>query len=174
VSDPWWRRRKKKDPWFNDLYEELERLGDLIDETMQRAFDNSKEKSRKKFKAFSVKIGSDGKPRIRESNARQWPQDELEISDEQEPLVDIIEEGNLVVVLAALPGVNKDDIDLGLTENILTFCVDSVDFEWYDELKLPSRVNPKSAQASFKNGVLKIKMKKLERPFRYGKISLKK
>jgi len=133
VNDPWWkRRRKKKDPWFNDIYDELERLGDLIDETMQKAFKSS------------------------------------------EPLVDIIEEKDTVVILAAIPGVNKDDIDLRLTENNLTFSVDSADFEWYDEFKLPARVNPKEARASYKNGVLEIKVKKLAQSFRADRISLKK
>ena len=177
MSDPWWKRRKKKDPWFNDLYDELERLGDLIDETMQKAFDNTSKDTptkRNRFKRSSVKIGPDGKPRIREFNNRQPQQAESEVSDDPEPLVDIIEEGETVIVLVALPGVNKDDIGLRLTENNLTFSVDAADFEWYNELKLPARVNPKSARASYKNGVLEIKVKKLEKPFRAGRISLKK
>jgi len=177
VSDPWWKRRKKKDPWFNDLYDELERLGDLIDETMQKALDNPFKDTptkRNSFKGFSVKIGSDGKPRIREFNNRQPRQDELEVSDDPEPLVDLIDDGETLVVLAALPGVNKDDIDLRLTGNSLTFSVDAADFEWYDELKLPARVNPKSARASYKNGVLEIKVKKVEKSFRADSIPLKK
>ena len=177
MSDPWWKRRKKKDPWFNDIYDELERLGDLIDETMQKAFDTPSKDTptkRKQFKGFSVKIGSDGKPRIREVNSRQLQQPEFEVSDDPEPLVDVIEEGETVVVLVALPGVNKDNIDLRITGDSLTFSVDAADFEWYDELKLPARVNPKSARASYKNGVLEIKVKKVEKSFRADRISLKK
>jgi HSP20 family protein len=177
LSDPWWKRKKKKNPWFDDLYDELERLGDLIDETMQKAFDDpSKETPTKRnhFKGFSAKMGPDGKPRIREFNNRQLRQTDAEVGEDPEPLVDIIEDGGTVVVLVAFQGVDKEDIDLRLTENCLTFSVDAVDFEWYDELKLPARVNPKSARASYKNGVLEIKVKKLEKPFRAGRISLKK
>ncbi len=176
MSDHWWRRRKKKDPLFSDLYDELERLGDLIDETMQKAFENSKDKptKRNRLKGFSVKIGPEGKPRIRDFNNCQLPQVDSEVSDDQEPLVDIIEESETVVVLAALPGVDKDDIDLRLTENFLTFSVDTSNFEWYDELKLPARVDPKSANASYKNGVLEVKLKKLEKLFRAGRLSLRK
>jgi len=174
VSDPWWKRRKKKNPWFNDLYDELEKLGDLIDETMQKALDNPSKDTPTKRKIFSVKIGPDGKPNVQEFNNNQPLQAESEVGDDLEPLVDILEEGETVIVLAALPGVNKDDIDLRLTERNLTFSVDAVDFEWYDELRLPARVNPKSARASYKNGVLEIKVKKLEKPFRAGRISLKK
>ncbi len=177
MSDPWWRRRKKKSPWFNDIYEELEKLGDMIDETMEKAFENSSENTpvrRNHVKGFSIKIGPDGKPMIREFNDRQPLQDETEISDDPEPLIDIIEEGETLVVLAALPGVEKDEIDLHLTENCLTISVDTADFEWYDELKLPTRVKPKLARASYKNGVLEVRIKKLEKLIKDGKISMKK
>jgi HSP20 family protein len=177
LSDSWWKRRKKKDPSFDDIYDELERLGDLIDETMQKAFDSPSKDTptkRNRFKGFSVKIGPDGKPRIRELSNRQPRQAESEVSDYPEPLVDIIEKGETVVVLVALPGVDKDDIDLRLTGDTLTFSVDAADFEWCDELKLPARVNPKSARASYKNGVLEIKVKKVVKPFRADRISLKK
>jgi len=177
LSDPWWRRRKKKSPWFNDIYDELERLGDLIDETMQKAFENSSEDSpvgRNRFQGFSIKIGPDGKPSIREINSRQPQQDETELSDDPEPLVDLIEDGDVLVVLVSLPGVNKDDIDLRVTENCLTVSVDTADFDWYEEMKLPARVKPKSARASYKNGVLEVRLEKLEKLVKDGKISVKK
>ena len=177
MSDPWWRRRKKKSPWFNDIYEELEKLGDLINETMEKAFENSSENTpvrRNRIKGFSIKIGPDGKPRIREFNDRQPLQDETEISDDQEPLIDLIEEAETLVVLAALPGVKKDEIDLCVTEDCLTVSVDTADFEWYNKLNLPTRVKPKSARASYKNGVLEVRIKKLEKLIKDGKISMKK
>ena len=119
MSDPWWRRRKKKSPWFNDIYEELEKLGDMIDETMEKAFENSSESMpvrRNRIKGFSIKTGPNGKPRIREFNVRKPLQDETEINDDPEPLIDIIEEVEMLVVLAALPGVDKTEIDLRVTE----------------------------------------------------------
>ena len=74
----------------------------------------------------------------------------------------------------ALPGVNKDDIDLRITENCLTVSIDAADFEWYEELKLPTGVDPKSARASYKNGVLEVKVNKLEKLIKDGRISVKK
>ena len=177
MSDPWWRRRKKRSPWFNDIYDELEKLGDLIDETIQKASNSSSEKTpsrRNRIKGFSIKIGPDGKPRIQEFRSRQPRQNEAEISDDPEPLVDLIEDGETLVVIAALPGVTKEAIDLRVTENCLTVSVDAADFEWYNEFKLPTKVDPKSARASYKNGVLEVKVKKLEKLVRDGRISLKK
>jgi HSP20 family protein len=164
MSDPWWRRRKKKSPWFSDIYDELEKLGDMIDETMQKSFENSENMTgrRNRFRGFSIKIGPDGTPRIREFNDRHSLQDETEDED-QEPLVDFIEEGKLLIILAALPGVNKDEIELRVTESCLIVSVDADSLEWYDEFTLPTKVKPKSAHASYKNGVLEVRLEKLEK-----------
>ena len=177
MSDPWWKRRKKKSTWFNDIYEELERLGEMIDDTMQKFFENFSEDSsvrRNRVQGFSIKIGPEGKPIVRDLDSRQPPQDEEEISDDVEPLVDIIEDGQLLVVLVALPGINKDDIDLRVTENCLTVTIDTDDFEWYDKLNLPTKVKPKSVHASYKNGVLEVRLEKLEKLIKDGRISVKK
>ena len=177
LSDPWWRRRKKKNPWFNDIYDELERIGEMIDETMQRFFDNFSENSpvrRNPSQGFSMKLGRDGKPSIREINSHRPMLNETELIDDIDPLVDIVENGQMLVVLVALPGINKDDIDIRVTENCLTVTVDTEDFEWYDELNLPTKVKPKTARASYKNGVLEVRLEKLEKLIRDGKISVKK
>jgi HSP20 family protein len=173
LNNPWWRRRKKKGPWFNNIYDELERLGEIIDETMQKAFEGSSESSpikRNRSKGFSIKFGPNGRPRIEEIGRRQRWQEEGDIDDDQDPLVDLIEDGENLIILVALPGVEKEAIDLRVTENCLTFSVDGTDFEWYDELKLPVKVNPKSAHASFKNGVLKVKLNKSKKIVRDSKI----
>ena len=177
MSDPWWKRRKKKAPWLNDIYDELEKLGDLIDETMQRAFENSSKdgpSGKNNFRGFSIRVGPDGKPKIREINRGQsLPEDaDFDEEDDFEPLIDFLEEEKVLVVLAQLPGISKDDIDLRVTDNCLTLTVDAEDFEWYDELKLPTKVNPKSARASYKNGVLEVKMEKSKKID--NKISIKK
>jgi HSP20 family protein len=177
LDNPWWKRRKKKSPWFNDIYEELEKLGYMIDETIQKASEGSSDKSparRNHVQGFSIKIGPDGKPKIYKFSSRQSQQIEDEISDDPEPLVDVIEDDEMLVVLAALPGVRKEDIDLRVTETCLTLSVDADEFEWYNEFKLPTKVNPNSAHASYKNGVLEVKMERLEKLVRNDRISVKK
>lgn len=177
MSDPWWRRRKKKSRWFSDIYDELEKLGEMLDETMQKAFDNTSESGAvrpNRVQGFSIKVGPDGKPRVREINGRRPLQEETEVTDDLEPLVDLIEKGDMLVVLVALPGVSKDSIDLRVTETCLTVSVNTAEFEWYDEFKLPTRVKTKSARASYKNGVLEVRLKKLEKIIKDDKISMKK
>ena len=177
MGEPWWRRKKKKDPWFNDVYEELERLGDLIDETIQKAFRTSSEKTnvqKSRFRDFSIKIGPNGKPRIQEFNNRKQLQKKIEVSEDPEPLVDLLEDVESIVVLAALPGVKRDAVNLRTTKNRLIVSVDTPNLEFHRELKLPARVDPKTARASYKSGVLEVKLKKLKRSTKNGKISVKK
>jgi HSP20 family protein len=173
LNDPWWKRKKKKNHWFNDIYDELERLGELIDDTMNKAFNESSKDSSMNWsssKGFSIKFGSDGKPKIEEINRRQTWDEEEDSIDDQDPLIDLIDDGDTLIILVALPGVEKEAIDLSVTENCLTFSVDGSDFEWYDELKLPARVNPKLAHASYKNGVLEVKLSKLKKVIKGSKI----
>lgn len=164
MSDPWWRRRKKKSPWFNDIYDELEKLGEMIDETMQKSFENSVDapNRRDRFRGFSIKIRPYRTPRVREDQNPQSFQTETE-DEGQEPLVDFINEGKMLIILAAIPGVNKDEIELRVTESCLTISVDADNIEWYDEFELPTKVKPKSAHASYKNGVLEVRLEKLRK-----------
>ena len=176
MSDPWWRRRKKKSPWFSDIYDELERLSDMIEDTMQKAFDNSSSDRSvrpNRVQGFSIKLGPDGKPKIRELENRSLPDDD-DYVDETEPLVDIIEDETTLMVLVAIPGVDKEEIDLRVTENSLNVAVDTDDFEWYDELRLPTKVKTKSARASYRNGVLEVRLEKLDKTIKDDKLSVKK
>jgi len=177
LTGPWWRRRKKKSPWFSDIYDELEKLGDMIDETIQRAVDSSYEKTpswRNRVKGFSVKIDSDRDLKIDDLDSDQpWQGEEEEAVDELEPLVDILEDSDTVVVLMSIPGVDKEDIDLRITESDLSISIDTDEFEWYNEFKLPAKVNPNSARATYRNGVLEVKAKKLSKAVRNGRMSLK-
>ena len=49
-----------------------------------------------------------------------WPKTELEEFETVVPYVDIFEDGNELVMRADLPGMKKEDVDINLTENVLT------------------------------------------------------
>jgi HSP20 family protein len=107
---------------------------------------------------YSVTIGPDGKPVVREfGNVRRgdgtpWK----EIQDRREPLVDVVSSGKDVRVIAEMPGVNKEDISVTVTEKSLTISVDREDRRYYKELELPGIVDPKGAKSTYNNGVLEI------------------
>ncbi|HDD70338.1 Hsp20/alpha crystallin family protein [Candidatus Bathyarchaeota archaeon] len=109
---------------------------------------------------YSVKIGPDGKPEIREFGnvkpGRLGPQ----VREEREPLVDVIETDGEIHVVAELPGVEKKDIKLHGTEDSLTISVDTPQRKYYKEVQLPAKVKVKEAKTEYKNGVLEVKLPK--------------
>ena len=175
MSERWWRRRKKR-PWFNDFFDELDRLEGMTDEIMRKAFETASERTKVRrpyVYGFSMSVGPDGKPVIREFGNVQPGRRGPKIREEREPLVDVIEEDKAVVIVAELPGVEKDDISLHTTEDHLTVSVNTPNRKYHKELTLPARVDPKSAHASYKNGVLEVRLKKVETAVKGERISLK-
>jgi len=98
--------------------------------------------------------------------------------EELTPFVDIYEEGDTVVVKTELPGMKKEDIDVKLTEDVLTISgekkkeekVEKKDYyrlershgSFTRSFRLPTEVQAEKATASFKDGVLEIRVPKTE------------
>lgn len=101
-----------------------------------------------------------------------------EILGEMSPLVDIFEDGNNVVVKAEVPGMRKEDIEVLLTDDIITISghkkveekVEKKDYyrversfgNFTRRLRLPAEVESDKARASFKEGVLEIVIPKVK------------
>ena len=107
---------------------------------------------------YSVTIGPDGKPVVREFGNVKSGEDRpfKAIQDKREPLVDVISSGTDVRVIAEMPGVNKEDIDVTVNERAITISVDKEDRGYYKKLDLPGIVDPKGARSSYNNGILEV------------------
>lgn len=118
---------------------------------------------------YSMTVGPDGKPVIREfgnvkpstrPSAFGAPRPKLDVKEGREPLVDIIEEDGSVKIIAELPGVEKNDIAVQSEGKSLTISVDNPRRKYFKELDLPTEIDPESARASYKNGVLEVTLNK--------------
>ena len=67
----------------------------------------------------------------------------------------------MVKVIAEVPGVDKNDINLNASERKLIISVDTPQRKYYKEVDLPTEVDPQSAKATYKNGVLEVVLKKV-------------
>ena len=92
--------------------------------------------------------------------------------------VDIFEEGNDVVVKAEVPGMKKEDLDVNLTDDTITVSgekkkeekIEKKDYyrversygSFTRSFRLPKEVQSDKAKASFKDGVLEIRVPKTE------------
>lgn len=132
---------------------------------MRQTFEGPPRKSRisgPHIYGFSVSIGPDGKPVIRKFGNVQPGRFGPQLRKEREPLIDIMEEKEDVVIVAELPGVDKKDISLHATEDQLTISVDNPNQRYHKEMPLPTKVDHRSARGSYKNGVLEVRLRKLE------------
>lgn len=120
---------------------------------------------------YSMTIGPDGKPKIREfGNVKPKLKPEpfgaerpsLDVKDEREPLVDVISTDGEVKIIAELPGVEKQDIKLRATEETLTISVETTERKYFKEVGLPAKVNVKDAKTTYKNGVLEVTLPKVK------------
>jgi HSP20 family molecular chaperone IbpA len=111
------RRRDGFGPFFS--VEEIEKILNLI---MRQAY--ADKKCRPRLSVISAKFRSDGEPRIEKvcgAGERSWhPQ----IMSQAEFLVDVSDNEEEVVVVAELPSVRKEDIELSGTSEVLRMSVD--------------------------------------------------
>jgi HSP20 family protein len=126
---------------------------------------------------YSVKIGPDGKPTIREfGNMKPGPRGQeglpLNLQDQREPLVDVIDEEDQIKVLAELPGVEKEDIHLYSDEHSLTIKVETPERRYYKELLLPEEIDTTSSRSTYRNGVLEAILKKKNEKEQGSRISV--
>ncbi|HIE31222.1 MAG TPA: Hsp20/alpha crystallin family protein [Methanosarcinales archaeon] len=74
----------------------------------------------------------------------------------QKPLLEVFEMDDCVQVVAELPDVEKENISLDATENTLVIRVHIEDRTYKETIELPARVDPTSATASCRNGILEV------------------
>ncbi|MDS0475931.1 MULTISPECIES: Hsp20/alpha crystallin family protein [Natrinema] len=70
--------------------------------------------------------------------------------------VDIHETDDEVRVVADLPGVEKDNIELECDGKTLTISAESEHRQYDERVSLPTRVNEHTAAATYNNGVLEV------------------
>ncbi|RBI63484.1 Hsp20/alpha crystallin family protein [Halomicrococcus sp. NG-SE-24] len=70
--------------------------------------------------------------------------------------VDMHEDDDTVRVIADLPGVEKEDIDLKCDGEYLTISAASDHREYDERITLPALVDERSANATYNNGVLEV------------------
>lgn len=78
----------------------------------------------------------------------------------REPLVDVFEEDDHVLVVAEMPGVTKADVKLELRDDILTIHAERGDKRYHKELLLPQSFTTDDMQWTCKSGLLEIRLAK--------------
>jgi len=112
---------------------------------------------------YSMTIGPDGKPVVREfGNVKRSDEPLKGITNQREPLVDVVESDKQVRIIAEVPGATKDDIEMSVRDRTLTISVDNGERKYRKELQLPESALVEGSRSSFNNGILEVTFQKRE------------
>ena len=92
-------------------------------------------------------------------NIKKTPQGPV-VEEVREPLVDVFDEKGYVRLIAELPGVSEEDVELDVKGDILSLKAEGKERKYAKEILLPCPVKKESLQKSFRSGILEIKLQK--------------
>jgi len=108
-------------------------------------------------------LGQDGQQELKVEpfgNVHREPSGEPVVEDVREPIVDVYEEEDHVLVLAEIPGVSKKDVQLDLCGDRLTVCARRREKRYRKEVALPGKFSPEKMRWDCTNGILKIRLER--------------
>ncbi len=107
---------------------------------------------------FSIRSGLGGtRPTVEPFGNVHAGSDGLEVGDVREPLVDIYDESNEIVITAELPGVTKEDISVETEANMVKIKTSGERY-YVKEVSLPCEVKTQNYKQSYNNGVLELRL----------------
>lgn len=77
----------------------------------------------------------------------------------RKPLIDVVETDDKIYVTAELPGISKGEIILKATDSFLDLKASHGERKYSEQIPLPTKIDPESAKATYRNGLLEIVLK---------------
>lgn len=154
---------------FKGLADLVDKLGELAEKggELSRSGEiplSGKDKDRKGVFGFSVKMGLGGEGVKVEpfgNVSRDKTTGKAVVDEIREPLVDVFEEEDHVLVIAEMPGIEMEDIKVELRDDILSLSAQRGDKKYQKEILLPSAsFHQGKVTVSCKHGIVEIKCRK--------------
>ena len=150
------------------LFKGIEKLVDLAGKLDEKGgiskegeinFDHLK-KGMKGVYGFTINTAGGGTPRVETfGNIKKTPEGP-KVDEEREPITDIFDEKNEIVIITEMPGIEENDIKIDLKEDILELSAASKNRTYRKELLLPLKAVKQNLRHKFTNGILEIRIKK--------------
>ena len=129
---------------------------------------------------YSITIGPDGKPKVREfGNVRSLGgpggvsvpgETRAQLRAEREPLADVVTSDKEVKVVVEMPGIDKKDIKVNVYDNsVEIFTTETSQRKYRRVVELPEETDLETARSTYRNGILEITFSKKESPKQKGK-----
>jgi len=151
------------------LFKGLEKLIDLAAELKEAGGEIKKEgdidlgrlkEGMKGVYGFSVRTAVGGKPVVETfGNIKKTPKGPV-VDEEREPLTDVFDEKDEILVIAELPGVSEEGISVDLKGDILEISAAGKNRKYRKEVLLPAQFQKEALSHTYKNGILEVRIKK--------------
>lgn len=150
---------------FKGLGDFIDLLGDMV-ETDEEEVTRSGEfkvkglgdKGRGVY-GFSVRTGIGGIPRVERFGNIRTTEEGPVVDKVREPLVDVFDEEQEIVVVAELPGVGEEEVHIEIQDDILSLETTG-ESKYAKEILLPGAVDAATLLQTYKNGILELRLKK--------------
>jgi len=145
---------------LGDLVEKLGDLKEAGEQISRTGQIHGLGKEVKGMYGFTVKMGlGDDRPQVEPfGNIRKDRESGHAVVQEvREPVVDVFEEEDHVLVLAEMPGIGVEDVKIEVEDDLLTIQAERGDKKYRKEVLLPSSFAREKMQIGSNNGVVEIK-----------------
>jgi len=108
---------------------------------------------------FTVRTGIGGIPRVERFGNIRTTEEGPVVAEVREPLVDLFDEEQEIVVVAELPGVAEEEVHIEIQDDILSLETTG-ERKYAKEILLPESVDATTLQKAYKNGILELRLRK--------------
>jgi len=150
---------------FGGIFKGLGNLIDLASKLNEEGVSKTGEikglpKNVKGVYGFRISTMSGGKPVIETfGNVKETAKGPV-VEEVREPIVDVFDEKDHILVIVELPGVSKEKIKVDINGDILNLTTSDKDRQYAKEILLPCKVKAETLKTSYKNGILEITLEK--------------
>lgn len=145
---------------FGDLVDKLGELAKTGEQLSKTGEIHGAGKEVKGIYGFTVKVGlGDDGPQVEPfGNIRKDPESGHTVVQEvREPVVDVFEEEDHISVVAEMPGISVEDVQITVEDDLLTISAERGDKKYRKEVLLPASIAREKMQVTCNNGVVEVK-----------------
>jgi HSP20 family protein len=191
----WPTRRRQSGNYFDDLFRGFDEMKRGMERQFEEAFKDIQTNAPKDLireyetpegdkvrevgpivYGYSMTIGPDGKPRVKEfgnvkSPLRGGPGSfgMPTISSEREPLSDVSVTDKEVRVAVEMPGVSKENIKIQAYDDKVEITSNDPQRKYHEVIQIPPEADIETVKSAYNNGILEIVFKKKEQSKSSGK-----
>jgi HSP20 family protein len=173
------KRRKKLPPWWEDeiFHSQFEAVKRVIEELMEKLGSDSPEdifesdtddiesilqglQGNPMIWGFSVTADPDGRIRMNPFGNLSTEGSAPTVKNEREPLIEVMEQDSVTIIVAELPGVQKEDIQLTITETQVMIRVDTPKRKYFKVIDLSVPREREVVRFTYANGILEVHLQK--------------